>query len=207
MFGLRLTPQGNLIFEKTENSLPLDNTVAAHLVQAFAQGSGYGLVRLGAGEVGRTLPPVLGWWRDFAARYVGGLCLYASDESVGVPPPTEGDLASLVLTAPLMPGGEYLSTDVLLGLWAKLATAFAASLTAAETDLQRFLQGLNPVWNLVGRVHFNLAENRRDPERPFAFMATYTTRLSAEAKAQHVPLGQALREYAGVANRDKLLSL
>ena len=38
-------------------------------------------------------------------------------------------------------------------------------------------------------------------------MATYTTRLSAQAKAQHVPLGQALREYAGAANRDKLLSL
>ena len=38
-------------------------------------------------------------------------------------------------------------------------------------------------------------------------MATYTTRLSAQAKAQHVPLGQALREYAGAANRDALLSL
>ena len=56
-------------------------------------------------------------------------------------------------------------------------------------------------------MHFNLAENRRDPEQPFAFMATYTTRLSAQAKAQHVPLGQALREYAGAANRDALLSL
>ena len=73
--------------------------------------------------------------------------------------------------------------------------------------MQRFLNGLNPAWNLVGRVHFNLAENRRDAEQPFAFMATYTTRLSAQARAQHVPLGQALREYAGAANRDKLLSL
>ncbi len=56
-------------------------------------------------------------------------------------------------------------------------------------------------------MHFNLAENRRDADQPFAFMATYTTRLSAQARAQHVPLGQALREYAGAANRDKLLSL
>ena len=56
-------------------------------------------------------------------------------------------------------------------------------------------------------MHFNLAENRRDAESPFAFMATYTTQLSAQARAQHVPLGQALREYAGAANRDKLLSL
>jgi non-specific serine/threonine protein kinase len=56
-------------------------------------------------------------------------------------------------------------------------------------------------------VHFNLAENRRDDEAPFAFLATYTTRLSVHAKAQHLPLGQALREYAGAANKDRLLSL
>src|SRR5260370_3554024 len=38
-------------------------------------------------------------------------------------------------------------------------------------------------------------------------MATYTTQLSAQAKPQHLPLGQALREYAGTANKGKLLSL
>ncbi|MBF0448848.1 MAG: DEAD/DEAH box helicase [Magnetococcales bacterium] len=206
-FGLRLTPQGNLVFEEFENSLSLDGTVAARLVDAFALGSGYGLMQLGAGEVGRTLPPVLGWWRDFAARYVGGLCLQDANSSSDLPPPSARDLASLVLTAPLMPGEEYLNSDVLLSLWTKLGAAFTASLKAAGTDLQSFLQALNPVWNLVGRVHFNLAENRRDPELPFAFMATYTTRLSSDAKAQHVPLGQALREYSGAANRDKLLSL
>jgi hypothetical protein len=59
----------------------------------------------------------------------------------------------------------------------------------------------------VGRVHFNVAENRKDPDAPFAFLATYTTRLSAQAKAQHLPLGQALREYAGAANKERLLSL
>ncbi|MBT8419978.1 MAG: ATP-dependent helicase, partial [Gammaproteobacteria bacterium] len=213
--ALRLTPQGNIVLDEIGDSYSLahspahslDNNVAERLSQAFARGSGHGLMQLGAGEAGRKLPPVLGWWRDFAARYVGVLCLRAQDDAFHVPPPSDSDLASLVLTAPLMPGEEYLSIDVLRGLWTKLGAAFTASLAQAGTDLQSFLRGLNPVWNLVGRVHFNLAENRRDPELPFAFMATYTTRLSAEAKAQHVPLGQALREYSGVANRDKLLSL
>jgi hypothetical protein len=36
--------------------------------------------------------------------------------------------------------------------------------------------------------NFNVAENRKDQEAPFAFLATYTTRLSAHAKAQHLPL-------------------
>ncbi|MBF0182347.1 MAG: DEAD/DEAH box helicase [Magnetococcales bacterium] len=205
--GLRLTPHGNLVLQEDEDSPSLDDAVAARLIQAFSHGAGHGLMRLGTGEVGRTLPPVFGWWRDFAARYVGGLCLRASDAFVEVPPPIDSDLISLVLAAPLMPGGEYLNEDVLLGLWGKVGAAFASSLAESGADLQTFLQGMNPVWNLVGRVHFNLAENRRDPEFPFAFMATYTTRLSAAAKAQHVPLGQALREYAGVKNRDKLLSL
>ena len=169
-------------------------------------------MQLGAGEVGRLLPPLFTWWRSFATRYVGALCLNASgreeDTSVPIVPALDaGELTSLALTAPIMAGAEYLTEAVLLGLWDDMALAFAAAFAASGSGLQRFLNALNPAWNLVGREHFNLAENRRDAEQPFAFMATYTTRLSAQARAQHVPLGQALREYAGALNRDKLLSL
>jgi superfamily II DNA or RNA helicase len=212
--GLRLTPHGRLVVEDQDDAPEIDPKVATRLTEAFARGSGSGLVRLAAGEVGQALPPAFVWWRQYAARYVASLCLHAAGMDAdtpallpAVPEPTEGELASLLLSAPMMAGAEYLTSDVLLGLWHETAQAFAAGLKAAGTSLQHFLQALNPAWNLVGRVHFNLAENRRDQEHPFAFMATYTTRLSAQAKAQHVPLGQALREYAGAANRDKLLSL
>ena len=182
--------------------------MASRLADAFARGSGHGLLRLGAAELGQHLPPLFLWWRGFATRYVGALCLQSSGTGVpDIAPPGEGDLASLVLTAPMMTGAEYLTADVLRALWQEIAAALAASLAAAKTDLQSFLKSLNPAWNLVGRVHFNLAENRRDDDAPFAFLATYTTQLSAQARAQHVPLGQALREYAGAANRDKMLSL
>ena len=214
--GLRLTPHGHLLLDAAEDAPILDNAVAERLAEAFGRSTGHGLVQLGAGEVGHALPPVFVWWRDFAARYVGTLCLHASGAASEaepspllprVPPPSEAEFATLVLTAPMMPGAEYLDADTLLALWDEMGAAFAASLAGSGADLQTFLKNLNPAWNLVGRVHFNLAENRRDPEQPFAFMATYTTRLSAQAKAQHVPLGQALREYAGAANRDALLSL
>jgi len=212
--GLRLTRRGHLLFEAAEDAPILEGRAAVRLAAAFARGSGHGLVQLGAGEVGQALPPAFLWWRDFAARYVGALCLLSpgSNGEPGlalpdVPPPTGAELATLALTAPMMTGAEYLTAEVLRALWVELGDAFAAALAGSGLDLQGFLKGLNPAWNLVGRVHFNLAENRRDPEQPFAFMATYTTRLSAQAKAQHVPLGQALREYAGAANRDKLLSL
>ncbi|WP_245178393.1 SNF2 helicase-associated domain-containing protein [Cupriavidus sp. AcVe19-1a] len=80
-------------------------------------------------------------------------------------------------------------------------------LAAANVPLQEFLKKHHPAWNLVGRVHFNLAENRKDPESPFAFLATYTSRLSALGKAQHQPLSQALAEFSGARNKAQLLSL
>ena len=203
--GLRLTPSGRLTLEQSHDAPPLDGEVAARLSEPFARGSGAGLLRLGAGEVGQGLPPVFAWWRDFAARYVAALC--GQGEGAVVAPPAAAELASLVLTAPMMTGAEYLSGEVLLDLWAALGEAFGTAFAGAGTDLQSFLKTLNPVWNLVGRVYFNLAENRRDPDYPFAFMATYTTSLSANARAQHAPLGQAMREYAGADNREKLLSL
>jgi hypothetical protein len=104
-------------------------------------------------------------------------------------------------------GAEYVTTAVLRNLWGDLDAAFAIELSEAKCGVQEFLKRRNPGWNLVGRVHFNLAENRKDPDSPFAFLATYTTRLSAQSRAQHVPLGQALSEYAGAANRGGLLSL
>src|SRR3981081_2478863 len=212
--GLRLTPHGRLSAEEQDDGPEVEAAASIRLIVAFARGTGYGLVWLGAAEVGQALPPLFVWWRDFAALYVGSLCLHASgleaEERVklpNIPAPTAAELSSLVLTAPIMAGAEYLTEEVLLALWDEMERAFAASLAAAKVGLQAYLSTLNRAWNLVGRVHFNLAENRRDPDQPFAFMATYTTRLSAQAKAQHVPLGQALREYAGAANRDKLLSL
>jgi SNF2 family DNA or RNA helicase len=106
-----------------------------------------------------------------------------------------------------MTGAEYLTASVLADLWRGMDAAFDAELIEAKLPVQEFLKSRHPAWNLVGRVHFNLAENRKDEEAPFAFLATYTTRLSAQAKAQHLPLGKALQEYAGARNRERLLSL
>jgi non-specific serine/threonine protein kinase len=96
---------------------------------------------------------------------------------------------------------------VLSALWSEIDDAFRAERARTKTSIQAFLQRKHPGWHVVGRVHFNLAENRRDDEAPFAFLATYTARLAAGAKAQHLPLGRALTEYAGAANRPRLLSL
>ena len=206
-----LTPHGRLILGPVEEGPALDPSLARRLEAAFARGSGHGLLQLGAREVGVALPPVFSYWRELGTRYVTALCTLpdlATDPSkahLPVPPP--GELEPLALASPPMTGAEYLTVEVLQRLWQEMDAAFTQELVEAGNSIQDFLKRCNPAWNVVGRVHFNLAENRKDEQAPFAFLATYTTRLSAHAKAQHLPLGQALREYAGAANKDRLLSL
>ena len=83
----------------------------------------------------------------------------------------------------------------------------AAEIKQHPGGLQAYLSERNPQWRLVGRVTLHLAENKRDPEHPFAFLATYIPKLSAQGRVQHEPLGKALKEYAGAKNRPVLLSL
>ncbi len=47
----------------------------------------------------------------------------------------------------------------------------------------------------------------KTPEAPFAFLATYTSRVSAHGKAQHLPLSRALAEYSDGKSQARLLSL
>jgi non-specific serine/threonine protein kinase len=213
-----LTPHGHLSLAHEEDASALDAEVAERLQAAFARGAGHGLLQLGVSEVSTALPAVFSYWREFAARYVTALCTHPSltseaSDAPGVKPakviapPSDEDLEWLAMAAPLMTGAEYLNRAVLSGLWELTDKALRHELFEQQCGIQDYLKRRNPAWNLVGRVCFNLAENRGDAESPFAFLATYTVRLSAHSKAQHLPLGQALREYEGPANRDRLLSL
>jgi non-specific serine/threonine protein kinase len=206
-----LTPHGRLLLEPTDDAVALSPDLSHRLRKAFARGSGHGLLQLGAAEVGTTLPPVFGYWREFSARYVSAVCghqdLDTSRSHTIVGPLSLDELERLAAAAPPMFGAEYLTPAVLEALWNELGAAFQSELAESTTSVQDFLRRKSPAWHVVGRVHFNLAENRLDAEAPFAFLATYTTRLSDHAKAQHLPLGRALTEYAGAANRSRLLSL
>jgi hypothetical protein len=206
-----LTPHGLLTLRQTEEAPALEPARGERLARAFGRGAGHGLLCLGADEVGTALPAVLSYWRELGARYVTALCALPDlGEGVAKPPvpiPSGAELGGMAAAVPPMTGAEYVTAEVLADLWRSLDAAFDVELREAGVAVAAFLKARHPAWNLVGRVHFNLAENRKDEDAPFAFLATYTTRLSATAKAQHVPLGKALQEYAGAKNRARLLSL
>ncbi len=209
--ALALSPHGALSLRPSDEPAALEAMRAARLETAFARGAGHGLLCLGADEVGTALPPTLAYWREIATRFIAALCalpgLDAAQRKPHVPEPVEEELGRWAAAVPPMTGAEYLTVSVLADLWRGVDGAFDAELAEAGLSVQAFLKARHPAWNLVGRVHFHLAENRKDEAAPFAFMASYTTRLSAQAKAQHLPLGKALQEYAGARNRERLLSL
>lgn len=165
----------------------MDPAVAERIGRAFERGSGHGLLQLGAGEVGTPLLPVFSYWREFGTRFVTSLCSLpdgeAAPKNVHLPLPPNEELERLAFAAPMMTGAEYLSAGTLAALWDELNQAFVIELSETKCTIQDFLRRCHSAWNLVGRVHFNLAENRKDEAAPFAFLATYTTQLSVHAKA------------------------
>jgi SNF2-related domain/SNF2 Helicase protein/Helicase conserved C-terminal domain len=205
-----LTPHHALRLELRESEFPLDDAVAARLELAFARGAGHGLLQLGMAEAGSRLTPELAFWRAFAMRFVAALCAGGEPAAGGAPQisePGDDELSALVDEAPPMRGGEYLDAECLASLWRSLERALEIELAESGLAPQAFLQSRDSRWRLVGRVHFNLAENRKDADRPFAFMATYASSLGAHGALRHLGLGHALREYAGAGAKAELLKL
>ena len=110
-------------------------------------------------------------------RFVATLCARqepAAGSEANIPLPSPEELDALIDEAPPMRGGEYLRPAVLEALWRSMQNALSVEKAESGLSLQDFLKSRDSRWRLVGRVHFNLAENRKDPECPFAFMAPYT---------------------------------
>ena len=210
--SLALSPTGRLHL-RTATSEDDDALAGAHvaaIAAAFERGAGEGVLHLGAVEIGTELPPAFAYFRDLGHELVLRVSTHPELETlrerVRVEPPQQR-LEAMAAAAPPMTGAEYLTAPALTALWERTGDALSAELTAHRGTVAEWLRAKNAAWATVGRVFFNLAENKRDPDAPFAFLATYTTRLSAHGSAQHRPLGHALTEHAGARDRDKLLAL
>ena len=204
--GVRLTPAGHLRWEPD----PAAEEPAAALgpvLDALRSDWRGALFTLAAGKLPAQEIPGLRYWQQLAEHYLTGLCHLPEDaEQVAVEPPGEGLLATWVLNAPPMEGGEYLSADLLQRLWEQLDEWVRAAAADAGGPAA-LLRDRAPRWRQVGRVCFHLAENKNDQERPFAFLATYASGFGAGGRLKHLPLRNALQQYAGARNRAALINL
>src|SRR5216683_3641351 len=198
--ALAISPSGAVHLDARP---PPESCVPAALARTFtadlARGPGFAILQLAARHPGETLPPSVAFFRDLGALFLARACALPEG---GVVAPLD-ELARLAAGAPPISGGEYLRTAALEALWLDLDAALRDELR--QTSLEQWFKDRHAAWNVVGRVCFHLAENKADEQRPFAFLATYTTRLSRAAQPQHRPLGQALRDFA--SDKSALLSL
>ena len=187
------------------------------LYGAFYSDLGYpkALLHLATVELETVLPGDFDFLRTFAKNYLTRLChlpelgtaTQIPSELPPVPPPSISETEFFLIGAPPMPGTEYLTADVLGEWWRELDRYVHAQIKKHPKGAVDWIQRQSPLWRTVGRVTFHLAENKRDESRPFAFMATYTDKVSAGAKPVQLPLSKALTEYASAKDRNALLRL
>jgi hypothetical protein len=209
--ALALSPGGHLFVEPDDQAEPkLSPAAVARLTEAFSASPARGLEMLASEFLHEPMPPTFVFWRGVAQRLFTALCHNPNLQdasTITIPKPAATDWPALAEGAPPMRGLEYLNGAVLARLWDDLDAHVHAAIAQAAGGAAAYLKSCNPVWNAVGRVTFHLAENKRNPAYPFAFLATYTHRISEQGKVQHLPLGRALEEYAGAKNRAALAAL
>lgn len=206
MSELRLTPAGHLRWnDEPRDSEP--DAVSAAVRDAFARGDGEGLFVLAARKIEAPDRPAVRYWRGVAERYLTELChIPGSTRDIRISEPSPADYGTWCLSAPPMEGGEYLTEAVLRRLWHRL-DAWVREAVERAGGLDHFLETSAPHWHQVGRVCFHLAENKSDRQRPFAFLATYSTGFGTGGRLKYLPLQRALEHYAGSNNRPALLKL
>ncbi|MGD9681894.1 MAG: DEAD/DEAH box helicase [Candidatus Obscuribacterales bacterium] len=181
-----------------------------NIVSAFEKGPGAGIFSLAARKGDVDQGASVAFWREIASLYMHRLC--RTPEGVeGAPepiaPPSPAELAALLRSVPPAPGAEYIDSELILRLWSELDDWVRSEVVAAGGSLTDWIKKNAPVWHQVGRVCFHLAENKRDPDFPFAFLATYAPKVSKAGKIQYQPLRNALVEYAGAGNKKALVNL
>jgi SNF2 family DNA or RNA helicase len=193
-----LTPEGILFCEGEAESAADKKLLQAKNESAL-------LTLLGTQLLTADLAPSWRWLRDWATPYFTRLC--QSKDPLAVALPSVAERAMTIVMAPPFAGAEYLTPELLERWWQGLAETVAEQAAAHPAGVEGWLREGNAAWHVVGRVTFHLAENKTDTQRPFAFLATFSEKLSASGQPQHLPLARALQLYAGQKDQTALNAL
>lgn len=205
-----LMPDGSLLLEwgaavgKTDKSSAL---LQREIFAAYGSERQRWLLFLGFSDPAVALPSSLDFWRRFSGLFVHHLRLTPELEELrhlAQVPLAERELSELLEVIPAMTGGEYVTPGLLSSLWSGLNEIFATAISDFPGTVADFIHRFSPDSHMLGRIYFHLVENKGADE-PFAFLATYSTRMGAEGRSKHLPLKYALQEYRN--DNDKLLEL
>ena len=181
MAVMRCLPDGSLVKEG-EWPKALD--------EAWKLGSANACLELAKAERDAALGEMAIWLRDWGRVFMTRLCQVR--DLVGLEKPPEELVFEFVARRPLMPGAEYLSEEAMCRYWQDLVRC-VERLSAG--NLEHWLAAVGAHWQGVGRLTLHLAENKQDPVRPFAFVATFAEKVSESGRLQHLPLARAVQQF------------
>lgn len=166
------------------------------------------LLTLGLSDVGIRLSPALDFWRHFSADWLHQARSMPEIEenretlNIGL---TDADATALQQRMPAMIGIDYAGKAFLHNVWQSIQNVFIKDISDFKGSVEDYFRKIAPGTRHIDRIHFHLVENRKDERRPFAFLATYTTRVDEQGRVRHRPLKHALEEFGN--RKDKLLEL
>ena len=123
------TPGGRILIGASDEPGPeLSRRTEGRILAAFAEGPAAGVLHLGVAEPGTDLHPSLEFWRDLGRMFVAAACAALDPlepETFIHPEPEPGALAGHAESVPPMPGAEFVTAEVLEGLWRDLGSVLA----------------------------------------------------------------------------------
>lgn len=210
-----ILPDGYIALEWEESSLPenhdrkrLEKLILETYQKNGAGKSGEWLIVLGLSELQIPLSAALDFWRRFANNWIRLVRNNPDSEALRekfTAALLPEDRSMFMATMPAMTGIEYAGNDYLESVWEILSAAWREGIKGFKGGVEEWFKSLAPGSIAIDRIHFHLVENRKDESRPFAFLATYTTRVDEQGRMRHQPLKSALVEFGD--RKDKLLEL
>lgn len=207
-----LTARGSfqLEWQEREDTIDKSRTIFEQECYARFQNDVYkGLLFLGLSTHTLELSESLTFLRTIARRFTEKLVhvpeLEQVREKISIPL-EDNEIHEIVDSAPFMTGIEYLTSDGIHNIWDGLHDAFKKEIKEYTGSVEAWIQQYCPDVHLVGRIYFHLVENKDSEKYPFAFLATYSTKMGVtKGSSKHIPLKHALEEYKD--NHTKLMEL
>ena len=206
-----ILPNGALLLEFVDTTESVDESSSLaqrDIFRGYSTEPETWLLLLGFRDKKVKFSPSLDYWRDFAGRFIVRLSRISDMEELRgkatVEPLAEDEVRELLAFAPMMTGVDYLTRELLEDLWSHLHLAFRTVIERYDDTVEAFFKTYSPETHLAGRVFFHLVENAKGDE-PFAFLATYSTKVDNDGASRHLPLKHALQEYED--NQERLLNL
>ncbi len=205
-------PAGGLHLEWADpetGTVPIKSSrlLQAEIHRRFVSSPGGALLFLGFCDRDVPLHPSLEYWRTFAGLFVRKLLRTPDLEILRHKAEImleEDEIRHTLDCAPMMAGAEYLGPELLSSVWLEIGREFSREIKEYDGTVESFVGSYSPDVHLVGRVFFHLVENK-NADVPFAFLATYSTRLNKRGQSKHLPLKHALQEYG--SDEARLLEL